>query len=89
MPWYKFSADHGPGHQSRSESYQFFVEPIETKADKEYHWEDWVQRNFWDDAVGDVRLVRKLPETVRLEKLASAKTKVKYYQTLVKMLEKS
>ena len=59
------------------------------KADREYHWEDWVQRNYWDDAVGDVRLVRKLPEEVRKRKLESAKTNVEYYQNLVKMLEKS
>jgi hypothetical protein len=88
MPWYKFTARHGPGHQSHDESYQFFVEPIKTKADREYHWEDWVQRNYWDDSVGGIRLVRKLPEAVRLVKLAFAKRNVEYNQMLVKMLEK-
>jgi hypothetical protein len=88
MPWYKFYADHGPGHQSHSEDYRYHAEPLR-KADRADEWEEWIYgfRHIQSHAIGDIKLVRKLPEKIRKAKLEAAKSNLKHWQKMVMVLE--
>lgn len=87
MPWYKFHANHGGGHQSHTEEYFFFETPLR-KADRKAEWENWIyDRRFGgDSSIGDVKLVRKLPEKVREAKLQTAVFKLASAQKMIKQL---
>lgn len=61
MPWYKFTARHGPGHQSKHVSYRYFEKPLTRKERKE-EWEDAVGGLNWP--IGGVRRVKWLPVVV-------------------------
>ena len=88
MPWYKFYADHGGGHQSHTEEYRYFPSRIR-RQDKEDLWRDWAdgKRFGGDSAIGDIKMVRKLPENVLKAKLESARANVVHWQAMVKILE--
>jgi hypothetical protein len=69
MPWYKITANTGPGHQSKRLEYVYRSEKLD-KAGKDDLFEEFCRYKwFTDNAMGDVRLVTKLPEEVRLAKL--------------------
>lgn len=80
MPWYKFTAMHGPGHQSGNrkgqkpdpEDFYFYTVTL-GYDDRRDMWENICNLRMLQNPVGDLRLVRRLPESVR-------KFKVKEYR---------
>jgi len=70
--WYKLYADYGPGHQSHSEEYISSYKILKGVAAGEI-WSEWAEDKGFDDAVGNIKLVRKLPEKVRLRKIEEYK----------------
>ncbi len=90
MAWYRFWADHGPGHQSHSERYVWLTakeqfQPI-TKKLLEGLWEDEFQNR--DFAVGDVEKVKAPPEKVRSFMLATERNKLERCRRMIVLLEK-
>jgi hypothetical protein len=68
MPWYKFLADHGPGHQSRTTIFKWYESPLKGE-DREEAWHDvFGDERRYNDPIGNVRLVKKLSEDVRASK---------------------
>ena len=65
MPWYKFTSNHGPGHQGHSEVFQFFDHKLNEEELRE-EWE-YAFRKYGDN-VGDAVIVRRLPVAVANEK---------------------
>lgn len=57
MPWYKFHADHGPGHQSHTEFYRFYIEPLDNESRK-YVWDELFGDRDWP--IGGTRLVKNV-----------------------------
>lgn len=76
MPWYRFYADHGPGHQGQSEKFVYADESWDAE-DLESEWEDWCQQNWLEDATGDVELVKELPEEERQEQIKGYRGRVR------------
>lgn len=68
MPWYKFHAIHGPGHQGHTAEYLWY-DHTPSKAERRELWDDWVNRERLDDAVGSVMPVKELPEPERLAQI--------------------
>ena len=62
MPWYHEYANHGPGHQSRSDNYFHTEEPLSDEA-KHNHWDDWAERKSIDNAKGYLVEVTALPQS--------------------------
>lgn len=93
MPWYVFSAIHGPGHQSGSrkgrpeppEHYHWFPEPL-SEIEREELWHTLASdlRN----PKGDLTMIDKLPEDVRQAKLKEYKREVEGLKAMIEMLEK-
>ena len=64
MPWYKFTAQHGPGHQSSREEYVYEYEELDDELKRDL-WDDWMRRyDFTAHAVGDVELIEELPTPI-------------------------
>jgi len=87
MPWYKFYAMHGPGHQGTTEAYRFYEKPL-SRGDREEVWENWVYREGFENAVGrpGVRLIRRLPEKVRQEKIEGFRNEIKHATSMLRSL---
>lgn len=83
MPWYKFYADHGPGHQSHSEFYQWRDQPFEDAQHRHEVWEDAFREK--DYPIGKVVLVKKLPEAILLSKRAEFLSKLQRARYLLKV----
>ena len=60
MPWYKFHAVHGPGHQSTTDEHRFFNEPIESDGALGDAWHDWAGREQFDNAIGGCTLATEM-----------------------------
>lgn len=84
MPWYRIFANHGPGHQSSSEFYSFFEEPLTTKESRESAWQDAFDR--YDDAIGDVELVDKLPHHIREQKIEHCRAIIDHTRKMLSVL---
>ena len=83
--WFKVYADHGGGHQSYTEEYVWRTQRPPA-YEREEMWKDMVNRNYLSNALGGVRLVRKLPEEVRLEKIERFKREIVYSMEMLKIL---
>ena len=75
MPWYRLYADHGPGHQGQSEKYEFYGDGWDEESLREL-WQDWCHKDFLDDAIGDVELVKELPEKERQEQIEKYRNRI-------------
>jgi len=77
MPWYKFDAIHGPGHQGSSVKYEWYDEELNENSLK-YEWDDWVRGNDWEWPIGHpgATKVDELPDEIRQKK-------IKYYNHLI------
>ena len=71
--WYKFTGDHGPGHQSQTIRYRWYSKHLD-KANLEGEWEevfsDIINRS---QISGNAQLVDKLPEDIREQKIRKEK----------------
>jgi len=86
MPWYRFSANHGPGHQSRSEEYRYFDKRID-KEEKEFQWNYIFDTFEYDWPIGNVTCVRKVPEAVRTNMIEDYKDKKAHAVKMLKVLQ--
>jgi hypothetical protein len=81
--WYKFYANHGPGHQSHLEFYEW----IPNGWSEEELQENW---NFLfrdtDYPIGKAEKVEELPEKVRLEKIKHYESAAKCASYMLKTL---
>jgi hypothetical protein len=82
--WYKLTADHGPGHQGHTEDYLWShkMDPEEQKDT----WEIWA--NQFDNAVGTITQVRKLPPKTIKELTERHQQKIKTSQHILQQLKK-
>jgi hypothetical protein len=64
VPWYKFYATHGPGHQSETVFYRWYDEVLSSDLRNEF-WQDEFRDREWP--VGYVRRVPRLPRSVWYE----------------------
>jgi hypothetical protein len=85
MPWYKVFADHGPGHQSHTEFYTFERETLKEDS-REALWQDHFDTGRYEWPIGGVKLVKKLPEQIRVSKLASYESKLKHDRFMLQVL---
>jgi len=81
MPWYKFSCQHGPGHQSSSEEYFYSDIPM-SREEKEDAWGAWSAGR--EHPVGKVAPARKLPEAARSERIEHYRSEIKGYRIGIK-----
>lgn len=81
--WYKFYANHGPGHQGYTEDY-FYISGILSDDDRRAYWDNWVYR--FDYPIGDIEPVDKLPEKIRLEKIEYYQSNIKSCKFMLKQL---
>ena len=86
MPWYRIFANHGPGHQSSSEHYRFFAEPLRTKEQKKEAWEEIFASYDYDWPIGDVELVEKLPQHIHDQQVESFKRAVEHGHRMLDIL---
>lgn len=86
MPWYKFTARHGPGHQSDSRVVKWFDEPL-TDETKEEVWDSWVTREFFHNAIGEVELIEELPPDEIASKILDYQAKIAASQEMIEILE--
>jgi hypothetical protein len=84
MPWYRFSANHGPGHQGHTEKYRYFEEKLSSK-DKKYYWDSIFDDFEWP--IGNVVCVRKVPEAVRTNMIEDYKDKKAHAVKMLKVLQ--
>lgn len=84
MPWYLIYANHGPGHQSRSESYRYFEKPLKTRDEKRAVWEDEMGTLY--NPIGKVLLVDGLPAHVLDSKMIGAQQSIEYYKKMLTVL---
>jgi hypothetical protein len=85
MPWYKFHADHGPGHQSHSIYYRFYIEPL-NREEKSYEWDEFFKDRDWP--IGGVKLIRKVPDIILQKKIQSLKREIKDARAMLKALSR-
>src|SRR5271157_2547413 len=86
MPWYRIYAMHGPGHQSDSEFFRWYDAPL-TAGDKSDVFSDVF--DHYDDAIGDVELVAKLPQHIHDEKVSAAEASIQYGYKILGVLAKT
>lgn len=86
MPWYKFSAHHGGGHQSKSEEYVWF-DTIPDNEQLEIDWDDWVINEQFENPVGDAVLIAELPENVKLRKISEYERCIERAKRMLQILE--
>jgi predicted solute-binding protein len=74
--WYKLTAQHGPGHQGATEEY---IWSCKLEADdRKDTWNRWVATNGFQQALGQIAMVRKIP-------LDTIKKLTKHHQQRVKL----
>lgn len=86
MPWYKFYASHGPGHQSETIFYRWYDEVLNKDLRDEF-WQDAFRENEWP--IGGVRLCAKLPEKVHREEIDRHNRRIKSAQYMLKVLART
>jgi hypothetical protein len=91
MPWYRIYADHGPGHQSSTEFYRWYSNPLDTKQKRKDAWEEWFDGSCgqYDYPIGDVELVDRLPQHVYDEKVKAAHDAVSHAHSMMDILRKT
>jgi len=83
--WFKVYANHGGGHQGYTEEFVWRDERP-SKDEREYMWNEMIEGNRMNNAIGSVKLVRVLPEKVRLEKIERCKGQIVHAQAMLKIL---
>jgi hypothetical protein len=68
---------HGPGHQGDSEKYEFYGEGWDDESLQDV-WQEWCHREFLDDAIGGVDLVKELPEEERQKQIKKYRGEVQW-----------
>ena len=86
MPWYKLTADHGPGHQSTTKEYFWVSRPL-SKGEKEDYFDYYC--SDMESPIAEIQMVKKLPEKVKKEQLDTMKTKIEYAKEIIKVLAKT
>jgi hypothetical protein len=84
MPWYLIYANHGPGHQSRRESYLYFENPLKTRDQKKEIWE--CEMGTLYDPIGDVKEVAGLPAHMLKGRIAASKEAIAYHTRMLGIL---
>ena len=74
--WYKLTAKHGPGHQGYTKEYIWSCKL--GADDRKATWDHWVATNGFQQAVGLIAMVRKIPPDT-IKKLT------KYHQQRIKL----
>lgn len=83
MPWYKCVAYHGPGHQSCSVRYEWFETRLGRSQRKALFDEMFENK---DRAIGEMREVKRLPQTERERKIADFRGQVSYALKMLALL---
>lgn len=65
MPWYHIYADHGPGHQSHTQFYQWYDEKLSRQEARDQFEAIFADKRW---PVGHVTLLQKLPIDVLISK---------------------
>jgi len=84
MPWYRIFANHGPGHQSSTEFYCWYEKALDTKESRKDAWEESFER--YDDAIGDVELVDRLPHHIREQKIEHCRAIIDHTRKMLSVL---
>ena len=87
MPWYKFEARHGGEHQAESIEYEWYDEKLSEEM-KKMEWEDWATREMWEDSKGSVTYVKRLPASIKAEKVNYYKQVIEDAQAMLNRLER-
>ena len=86
MTFYKFTARHGPGHQSSSEDYVYISDEMkealkaeETRLDDYVLslWKHWVEDEHLDYPIGNAEIVTEMPAKLRDGLIAESQDVVK------------
>jgi len=85
MPWYKFDAIHGPGHQSSSVKYEWYDEEPDENSLK-YEWDSWVRDWEWPIGKPGVTKVDELPDEVRHRKIERYKFVIEDAQEMLRII---
>ena len=83
--WLKLYAMHGGGHQGDSEHY-VWRDTRPSANERESMWHDWVSRSYLRNAKGGVKLIRELPEKVRLEKIEDYRRTIQRAREMLRIL---
>lgn len=84
MPWYLFYASHGPGHQFRTEEYEYVDHQLRGTERKE-RWQDWAREMDWP--VGGVRRVHRLPEQEVVRMRSVYKSRISHARLMLEVLD--
>jgi hypothetical protein len=84
VPWYKFHADHGPGHQSHTTHYRWYDEKL-SEGGEEDEWHSLFDDLSWP--IGKSTIVKKIPEDVRKRKIENCKLAIKAAKNMLKILK--
>ena len=86
MPWYKFEAQHGPGHQSNTINYEWYDDDEQlTKEEQREEWE--CKFRDCDYPIGKVTKLRKLPEHIIKSKIKMYKDDIEHAKEMLKILK--
>jgi len=85
MPWYRIHANHGPGHQSHMEFFDWFDKPLDKKGRKAA-WDNRFDTGRYDWPIGGVELMKGLPANVLEDKIAGAENSIKHCTRLLGIL---
>lgn len=85
MPWYKLSADHGPGHQSSIVEYKYLLAPIQKKYLREV-LEDWEYHRGLDNPISKIVRITRLPKDQLEHELITAIGKLRYWREVEQSL---
>ena len=86
MPWYRFIAHHGPGHQSTTVLYEWFdsqLSRLRQRAAFDRLFEDK------DGPVGIVKMVRSLPKEERERKADGFRGQIAYAERMLRRLKET
>lgn len=86
MPWYRFYADYGPGHQSHSAVYRWFDSPL-NREEKQENFEDIFRDREWP--AGSVLRLRGLPADIKSQKIKEIAVASKEGKRLLAILKKT
>lgn len=86
MPWYRLKVDHGPGHQTSTERYEWSDEVL-TKDGKEEMFNSLC--NCMEYPIGKITLVKKLPEKVKTDQISLHKCRISYARKMLKVLKQT
>lgn len=84
MPWYRIFAKHGPGHQSFTEVYRFFEKKM-LREEKKEAWDTVFDYGF-EYPIGNVQLVKALPQHIYDRQVESAKYDLSHAKRMLNIL---